>query len=305
MPHSVNPKRGWLVNWNNKPGPDWPNSSAGFWDWGPAHRVNTLRHILEKLPPRSVTLETLAAVNRRAGLTADSPSGNASTVVVSTMLGAMLEAVDVSADARLPGAVALLRGWDWLQDDADGDGRYDSPAVAVFDTWWAKTVASVLLPKLGAGADPTVCGNLIFRLLEGRRAALPVLADYLGGGTIGSALTQSLRDALDALATLHGTADMGQWLQARAEIVWTAGGIGSVHNTPWMNRGTYNQLVHLREGGRLRALNVVAPGQSGDFRSPHFADQLPLYETWTYKPMRLTRDDQMRHAESVTRLRAP
>lgn len=305
MPHSVNPRIGWLANWNNKPGPNWPNSSAGFWDWGPAHRVNTLRRILEKLPPHSVTLETLAAVVRLAGLTTDSPSGNASTVVVSTMLGQMLDAVDVQADGRLPGTVALLRGWDWLQEDADGDGRYDSPAVAIFNTWWAKTVASVVLPKLGPNADPTVCGNLIFRLLEGPGAALPVQADYLGGRTIGAALTDSLRDALDALTAQYGTADASQWLQKRAEIFWRPIGIGSVHNTLWMNRGTYNQLVHLRQGEGLRAANVVAPGQSGDFRSPHFADQLPLYETWTYKPMRLTREDQLRHAESVTRLRAP
>jgi penicillin amidase len=305
MPHAVNPAQGWLANWNNKPGPDWPNSSAGFWDWGPVHRVNTLRHVLRDLRPHSASLETLAALNRRAGLTTDSPSGNADTVVVSTMLGEMLEAVDGSADPRLPGALDLLRHWDWLQADDDADGFYDSPAVAVFNTWWARTVASVLQPKLGPGADPTVCGNVIHRLLQGSGAALPVLADYLGGRTIGAALTQSLVDALDALAAQYGSADMSTWHQKRAEIVWTPGGIGSVPNTLFMNRGTYNQLVHLGDGHDLYARNVIAPGQSGDFRSPHFDDQLPLYETWTYKPMRLGRGDQLRHAESVTRLWVP
>jgi penicillin amidase len=304
MPHAVNPQRGWLVNWNNKPGPDWPNTSAGFWDWGPVHRVNTLRHIVEDLPPHSVTLETLAAINRRAGLTTDSPSGSADTVFVSTMLGEMLDAVDASADPRLRGAVKLLRRWDWLQTDEDGDGRYDSPAVAVFNTWWQQTVDSVLAPKLGP-VDGTLSGNLIHRLLQDRKAALPVQADYLGGRRIGAALTQSLVDALDALAARYGTPDMSRWLQARAEIFWSPGGIGSVPNTPWMNRGTYNQLVHLGEGDDLKAMNVVSPGQSGDFRSPHFADQLELYATWTYKPMRLTREDQLRHAESVTHLRLP
>jgi penicillin amidase len=98
---------------------------------------------------------------------------------------------------------------------------------------------------------------------------------------------------------------MSTWLQKRAEIHWTAGGIGSVPNTLFMNRGTYNQLVHLGDGHDLHARNVIAPGQSGDFRSPHFDDQLPLYETWSYKPMRLGRGDQLRHAESVTRLWVP
>jgi len=305
MPHSVNPSQGWLVNWNNKPGPDWPNSSAGFWDWGPVHRVNTLRNVVEKLRPRSATLATLADLNRRAGLTTDTPSGSAHNVFVSTMLGEMLDAVDASADIRLPAAVALLRGWDGLQTDEDGDGFYDSPAVAVFNTWWAKAVAAVLEPKLGRGVDPVVAGNVLFRLLEGRRAALPVQADYLGGKTIGAALTGSLREALDALTAQYGSPLTALWLQKRAEIFWKPGGIGSVRNTLWMNRGTYGQLVHLGDDEELRAMNVIAPGQSGDFRSPHFDDQLALYETWTYKPMRLTREDQERHAESVTRLPVP
>lgn len=305
MPHSVNPERGWLVNWNNKPGPDWPNSSAGFWDWGPVHRVNTLRALLGKLPERSATLDTLAAINRSAGFTTDSPSGSADTVVVSTMLGKMLDAVDASADPRLPQVVALLRGWDWLQTDENGDGRYDSPAVAVFNTWWQKAVASVVTPKLGPGADSTICAQVVYRLLQGNEAALPLRADYLGGRTIGAALTRSLVDSLDALTAQYASPDVGTWLQKRAEIFWTPGGIGSVPNTIWMNRGTYNQLVHLGRGNDLHAMNVIAPGQSGDFRSPHFADQLPLYQTWTYKPMRLTLGDQLRHAESVTRLHVP
>jgi penicillin amidase len=305
MPHSVNPEKGWLTNWNNKPGPNWPNSSAGFWNWGPVHRVNTLFRILEKIPPHSATLDTLEAVNRRAGFTTDSPSGSADTVVVSTLLGDMLDAVDASADPRLPAAIALLRGWNWLQEDANGDGHYDSPAVAVFNTWWEKLVGSVLLPKIGPAADSTVCGNIVFRLLEGNHAAVPVKADYLGSRTIGQALTTSLKDALDALTAGYGSPQPATWLQKTAEIFWVPGGIGSVPNTIWMNRGTYGQLVHLGEEEDLRAMNVISPGQSGDFRSPHFADQLPLYANWKYKPMRLTRESQLHHAESITKLVAP
>jgi penicillin amidase len=304
MPHSVNPTQGWLVNWNNKPRADWPNTSAGFWAWGPVHRANTLRSILERTPPRSMTLDTLARINRQAGLTTDSPSGDAHTVVVTTLLEDMLDAVDPSADPRLPAALEVLGRWDLLQTDQDGDGLYDSPAVALFNTWWQRTVDSVLTPVLGPGADRAVCGNVVYRLLQGEEAALPVQADYLGGRTMGEAVTRSLAATLDALAARYGTADMDRWLQRRAEIFWAPGGIGSVPNTLWMNRGTYNQLVHLGRGKHLRAMNVIAPGQSGDFRSPHFADQLPLYETWTYKPMRLTLEDQLRNAESVTRLRA-
>jgi len=36
-------------------------------------------------------------------------------------------------------------------------------------------------------------------------------------------------------------------------------------------------------------------------RSPHFADQLALYATWQYKPMRFTRASLVGHIESTVR----
>jgi penicillin amidase len=267
--------------------------------------VNTLRTLLAKVPARSATVDTLEEINRRAGLTTDSPSGSADTVIVSTMLGQMLDAVDVSADPRLPAVAALLRGWNWLQTDADGDHRYDSPAVALFNAWWQATLEELFFPKLGTGVDATLCAQILYRLLAGGAAALPVQADYLGGVTIDDALTDSLVAALDGLAARFGSLDMAMWLAPRAEIFWRPGGVGAVSNTLWMNRGTYNQIVHLGHGSSLFGENVISPGQSGDFRSPHFSDQLELYATWTYKPMRLRIGDQLRHAESVTHLDVP
>ena len=305
MPQTVNPAQGYIVNWNNKPRAGWANTSAGFWSWGPVHRVNTLRGLVGALPPGSMTLDTLAAVNRQAGFTTDTPSGNGNTVVVTTLLPDLVAAVDPSADPRLPAALDLLSAWDLLQTDEDGDGLYDGPEVVIFNTWWSALVQSVLAPKLGASAERNVAANLVYRLLRGDAAALPVQADYLEGRTIGEAVTGALVAALDGLTARFGTAETSAWLTPRAEIFWRPGGIGSVPNGVWMNRGTYNQLVHLGRGGELEAVNVISPGQSGDFRSSHFADQLSLYETWTYKPMRLGLGDQLRHAESVTRLRAP
>jgi acyl-homoserine lactone acylase PvdQ len=47
---------------------------------------------------------------------------------------------------------------------------------------------------------------------------------------------------------------------------------------------------------------VVSPGQSGDAFGPHFADQLELYATWSYKPMHLNRAEVDGHTESVSLL---
>jgi penicillin amidase len=302
MPHALNPEQGWLTSWNNKPAPGWENSTPGFGSFGPVHRVNTLVNLLEQIPPSSATLETVAAINQQTGWTTDTPSGNAHFVVVSTLLDDMLAHVDIKADGRLPGIMGLLEMWDWLQVDSDGDGRYDNPAVAVFNTWWQAINDRVFADDLGSATDRNVVGNLTARMLDDE-PALPLLHDYLGGETVAEAMTGALIDTVDALTDQYGSSDPDDWLQPAALIHWSPTGAGSVPDTIWMNRGTYNQIVHLGMGPKLFALNVVSPGQSGDPFNPHFADQLGLYATWTYKPMRLTRYDLKDHTESVIHLK--
>lgn len=301
MPHALNPEQGWLTSWNNKPAPGWENSTPGFGSFGPVHRVNTLVNLLEQVAPGSASFATLEAINRTAGWTTDTPSGNASFVVVSTLLDEMLTHVDTSADGRLPGITSMLAAWDWLQLDGDGDGLYDNPAVAVFNTWWQQFGDRVFADDLGGALDPNVVGNLTARMLDDE-PALPLLHDYLGAETVEAAVTGALVDALDALTAMYGSANPDDWLQPVALIHWSPIGAGSVPDTIWMNRGTYNQIVHLGKGPKLFGQNVISPGQSGDPFNPHFADQLGLYATWTYKPMRLTRHDLMNYTESITRL---
>jgi len=78
-----------------------------------------------------------------------------------------------------------------------------------------------------------------------------------------------------------------------------------------MNRGTYKHIVEMNTRGRRgrccgrypHAVNVIPPGQSGFMNylgqySPHAYDQLLLYETWTYKPVRFRFGEIRRLAES-------
>lgn len=297
QPQVLNPAQGWLASWNNKPAAGWQNSTAGFWDWGPAHRVNTLVNQLRRIEPGTATAGTLESINRTAGTTTDTPSGSADTVFVSTLLGALLDRVDPAVDPRLAAVVDRMRAWHGLQVDADGDGHYDDPAVAVFNAWWPALVERIFGDEL-PGHDGNVLGNLVSRLLGAVPGALPLAHDYLGGEPPGVAVTAALVSALDELTARHGPA-VGGWLQPVARIAWEALPLmPAVPDTIWMNRGTYNQIVHL--GPRVTARNVVAPGQSGDPASPHFADQLPLYASWQYKPMRLDRSDLAGHVTAST-----
>lgn len=317
MPHSLNPDQGWLVSWNNKPSPDWDNSVSSFLGtFGPVQRVNTLINLLQTLAPGTVTLSTLEDINRIAGSTTDTPrdegqGDNAPApapfqVFVSTvpLLDSMIGHVNAGADTRLPQALLLLSNWDWLQLDDNGDGVYDSPAVVLFNTWWRIMTERIFKDDLGTAFNENIVANMAYRLLV-PNAAIPLLHDYIGAGTtVGDAVTASLVAALDRVETRFGSSSPADWRQKVAVIKWTPQGIGQVPDTIWMNRGTYNQLVHLGKGPQHFAFNVVAPGQSGIVSSPHFADQLALYTTWRYKPMRLDRNDLHGHAESSITLYA-
>jgi penicillin amidase len=304
QPHALNPRQGWLASWNNKPAPGWANSSAGFWDWGPVQRVTTLANQLRRIAPGTATVGTLEQINRTAGQTTDTPSGSADTVFVSTLLDDLLGHVDASADPRLAAVVRQLRAWDWLQTDADHDGRYDQPSVAIFNTWWQDLVEQVFGDEL-PGFDPNVLGNLVARVLGAAPGSLRLAHDYLDGQGADAAVTAALRSALDQLTSRYGP-DLVGWLQPVAHISWQALPLTpQVPDTIWMNRGTYNQIVHLGAGRHLWGENVVAPGQGGDPASPHFSDQLTLYATWHYKPMRLELRDLTGHITSTTRLRPP
>ena len=290
MPHALNPEQGWLTSWNNKPSAEWNNTISGFGTFGPVQRANTLTNLLTQLAPGSVTLETLERINRTAGETTDTPSGTPLNVFAPTVLADMLQHVNIGADARLPQVWAMLSAWDWRQVDEDGNGVYDSPAVAVFNTWWKTMTERIFLDDLGSAFQANVVANLAYRLLI-PNPGVPLFRNYLGAATVDGEVTASLISAMDELQTRFGSTDPAAWLQPTAKIVWTPLGLGSVPATIWMNRGTYNQLVHLGNGSKLFAQNVVAPGQSGLPSSPHFADQLELYATWRYKQMRLDRQD--------------
>ena len=303
MPHALNPEQGWLANWNNKPAPGWNNTVGDVGTFGPVHRVSAFTNMLAQLPPGSVNLATLEHINRTAGSTTDTPSGERFNVFVPTVLDDMLAHVDAAADARIPQVLALLSGWDRLQLDGDDDGLYDSPAVAVFNTWWQTAAERIFRDDLGSAFQPIIVANLAYRLMI-PSPALPLLHDYLGAESIGEALTASLIVAMDSLQVRFGSASVADWHQPVALIRWTPLGLGTVPDTIWMNRGTYNQFVHLGMGPQLYGQNVVAPGQSGVLFSPHFSDQLELYKTWTYKPMRLNRQDLQGHIESSITLHA-
>ncbi len=238
-----------------------------------------------------------------AAWTTDTPSGAANSVFVTTYLDEMLALVDPSADARLGEVVSGLTGWDHLQVDLDQTGYYDDPYGTIFNAWWF-ALADGVFDEVSGISNRFVVGKLVDRMLAGADAGRPLQYGYLEGATPAEAVTGALIAALDGLTADYGSADMSAWMQPISVINWAPLPLSpGLPPTIWMNRGTYNQIVHLR--GNVTAQNVISPGQSGDPASPHFSDQQALYATWTYKPMRLSKADLKGYIESTIVLNLP
>lgn len=310
MPHALNPNQGWLANWNNKPQANWPNSTGGFFDWGPVQRVQRLMQLVEEEKNQVFDLRPLKTLTAVLGRVVDTPSGESLYVFAPGLLDIMLARVNEDADSRLPAVVDFLRHWasDYAQQDADNDGFFDSPGVAIFNTWYATAVEQILRDELGPifadlRGGLAVEAQVLYRLLV-KTPAVPLSGDYLDGKTPEQAMTEALIDSLDELSQTFGSQDLGDWLQPAVEIVWNKQGLGTLTNSPYANRAIYTQLTELgKRRGQVKGANVLPPGQSGDMRSPHFADQLELFNNFAYKEMRLSRRQLKDHIESVERLR--
>ncbi len=299
MPHATNPAQGYFVNWNNKPTAGWINSTGGFWQWGPVARVQTLINVLEDVQAGTATVGLLEEANLIGGWTLDTPSGNQSSVPVSTLLPDLLGLVDDTADARLPELLGILGSWNRLKVDlAPRDGQYDSPAVAIFNTWWQEFTQRVFANELGGALERNVAANMAARLLRPGLVPLNYPA-YLGAETPAGAVTGALIATADRLMGEYGSADPSTWLAEATMQNWRQIGAAPVPDTPHMNRGTYNQITHLKKGA-ISAQNVIAPGQSGNPFNPHFADQHLNYGSWNYKDMYLTARSLEGHTESET-----
>ncbi len=98
-------------------------------------------------------------------------------------------------------------------------------------------------------------------------------------------------------ATGFGTSDISKWgWTPYPDINWDSldpvalGVTTHFGSSPSQERSTYMQLLELSTP--IRGVNVLPPGQSGFISkagvpSPHFGDQIRLFDSFSYKPMRL------------------
>ncbi|WP_306317116.1 MULTISPECIES: penicillin acylase family protein [unclassified Streptomyces] len=323
-PHVLNPREGYLANWNNSPAPGYPNSD--FTPWARADRVVLLQKQLAA--KRSVGADELWRMMKNAALT-DVNADWFRPLVRKAAAGLPAD----SAERRVADALAA---WDGRSTDDDRDGHYDSPGPAIMRTWLDAALADTLgksLPKdvaakyttteYAAPGKPTpgsqhvtAGGQVLYNALLGKDASVPQRVNLLGDRNSTDVIREALRTTARKLTDAYGTNRTADWLAPTARHTFGTSSYLGVPMTDknaelsgpvYMNRGTENDLM-VAGRDRIAGHDVLPPGQSGftapdGTRSPHYADQLDLYVNWRHKPTYFTEQEVNENLKSTERLR--
>jgi penicillin G amidase len=330
MPHSVNPRQGYLVNWNTKPDrKHYYQQNGGDEYWGTIYRSDRIAQIIRTHP--HMTFAQALSVERDIG-TIDGdetyrPTAPYFLPFLFRSYTRLVQAHDLLVNAAthpdLAGAIRRLKSWN----------RHSSlgvPAMSLYVEW----VGALQRNLFGGGVNPgeTFTGavnlsdqsvgdgdqrgnatyNLTEHILAGTHDLVPCgtlcfHGDYFAGHH-DQILIESLNDAITILAGTgpqldngnangFGSTGISRWgWKPWPDINWdeldpvAIGVTTHFGSSPSQERSTYMQMLELSTP--IRGINVLPPGQSGFITkagrpSPHFGDQIRLFDGFSYKPMRL------------------
>jgi acyl-homoserine lactone acylase PvdQ len=264
----TNPKRGYLVSWNNKPAPDF-SAADDNWSYGPVYRSLALsKRLTAKIKgKKKIDLPGMVGV-MAGGATADSRAAYTLPWLLKV----------IGDDKQTAPARALLEKWlkaGAPRADRDRNGSYEyQSAIALFDTWWEDGSNSVAYDALSArlgpltrelpqGLDdhPRSGGGSSFngiawygylskdlRTVLGKKVADPYSTGYCGKGSL-QACRATLRASLSAavarvLKKQHKSSVTQLTYDKTADDIRSStAGIVGVRPIDWQNRPTFQQVI--------------------------------------------------------------
>jgi len=290
-----NPKSGYVSNTNNWPctgfgasSPDCSKYPAYMWSLPQNPRGIHAERVLHDA--RDLTLDGLIARAYDSYLTAFEP-----------LVPAIVADWEALPDAdplkgRLAGQVALLHGWDL---------RFSTASTATsLAVYWGQDMVKQSASRAKAQRMPVIDFVQTRLAPRDRLEALARASDTLQAA-FGSWKTPW--GEINRFQRLSGAVDQ-QYDDARASlpVAFTSANWGALASfgmtAPQTTKRIYgdrgNSFVAVVEfGPRVRAKSILAGGESGDPRSPHFADQAALYSRGEFKDVLYYRQDIEQHLE--------
>jgi penicillin G amidase len=298
LPHSFNPRAGFIATANQKMIPEGYPYAVGY-EWAEPTRFERIHEVLEAASRtgHKLTLTDMEALQ---------------TDVVS-LLARQLQPLLRSAlrggaavSRPVADAAALLLRWDCAV-------RADSPAAALYELWalqLRKSVTRLAVPERArAVVKPWPLAEAVTELSTPRAG----LFGEPAATARDRVLLDSLRMAYEELTRDEGT-DPGRWTWGSLHQVYfrhaldAAGGARLLDRGPVQRPGdgdvvqatyfhddsfdqvagaSYREIFDLSDWDNAVAINV--PGQSGQPASPHFDDLLPLWSKGAYFPLEFSR----------------
>jgi penicillin amidase len=289
LPQATNPQSGHFVSANNKIVPDsYPYFISRDWDL--ASRAERIEELLAATPRQSP--------DASAAIQADTLS------LIARRLVPLMTATVPSSDMGRE-ALERLRGWDFRMDA-------DKVEPLLFTAWLRAFARSVLFARLGdAAADYWDLKPEVMAAVLTQRPDWCADPKKAGAETCDARLAEALDTALDELRGRYGN-EMTQWQWGRAHIAYfpnavfervpllrdwlrvtipTPGGYDTVNRGPSLIRDA-DHPYEQRFGAGLRTVTdmaapadarmMIAPGQSGNPLSHHYADLLPRWRAFDW-----------------------
>ena len=233
-PHVINPKQGFVFNWNNVPSSGWTNgdSEASERATGPFHRAAWLRRVVKEFAARP-TWEGARGVIFRAGTTAQQRP----------LYEERLRAVRQGSSGAAATIFDALLAWDGSYHQVDANNTAD-PGVEIWEAFKDAAEFVAVERLAGAGAAERakhLLGNTgsshAFDITNGEAYALRTLDD--------AGLREAAEKTFKTLSETFGGEDVTKWRTPRRMYSVSAQGAASWEDIPFFDRGTWEQVVEL------------------------------------------------------------
>jgi len=308
LPYTFNPVEGYIVSANEKiPPSDYPNFLSYDWDYG--FRAQRILDMIKNAPGKI----DVAYFQKMQG--DDYDSGAATYVPLLLQMGSQFTKTNETA------AFDLLKNWDY-------QAKMDSPAAAVYETFWKALLKNTFNDELPKKYWPSG-GNRWFEVMRNLKADSPWWDDKSTTDKVETRddiLKKSFSEGIAELEKTFGNdpakwswgslhqsnfrnATLGESGVPPIEALFnrgpfpTSGGSSIVNATAWTATDSYEtvDLPSMRMIADMSNLNnsvtVHTTGQSGHAYNKHYIDMADLWRNIQYYPMWWNQDSVIKDAE--------
>jgi acyl-homoserine lactone acylase PvdQ len=226
-PHVINPKRGWLFNWNNMPSVGWTNGDGGERERmaGPYHRSAWLRRLVQKVA-RHPSYTRARAIDRSNGTVAQQRP----------IYGKRLRQARKGSKGVARSVLSELIRWDGHYDRVDKNNTVD-PGVAIWEQFKSDarglvfgrygSTANLLDAQPGTSHQFDISNEEAYALRRLSRRGLRLAATRAAAN----------------LTKRFGTGTIAAWREPRRMYEVSAQGAAAIPELPFFDRGTWQESV--------------------------------------------------------------